>query len=202
MQRFFFPGRNPQSHRRSSSQGHTATATSNTRNMSSGTGHQHRYGQQNGGRSSGSGRSSSSSSSRRHSFSPGPSYVPFNDFLDAVRESSPFPTEYPVDSPTGPLQQSGSRSGPIPLDTSIQMTIIDDTLTDGRPLFYVMTCSLDDLDRILCSLCPSGKTIKFSTVGVPSMNLCSTKALDNFVRHGYSVTLEIGWKPSSPFRYL
>ncbi|KAI7913465.1 hypothetical protein M9X92_009448 [Pyricularia oryzae] len=169
MQRFFFPGRKPQSRRRSSSQGQTAS--SNTPNVSSSTGHHHRGGQQH------SGRSGSSSSSRRHSLS------------STVDLSNPFLMQHQeVESPVGPLPPSGSGPGPTPLDTSIQMTIIDDTVTEGRPLFYVMTCSLD--------------TIKFSTIGIPSMNLCSTKALDNFVRHGYSVTVEIGWKTPSPYRYF
>ncbi|TLS29996.1 hypothetical protein PpBr36_03054 [Pyricularia pennisetigena] len=183
MQRFFFPRSKSQSHRRSSSQ--NQTVISNTRNMSSGVGHGHGYGQQNCARSS----------SRRHSLSSSPSYVPFNDLLRVLKQSSPFLTMDLVDSPTGLLPQSGSRPGPIPFDTSVQMTIIDDTVTNDRALFYVVTCSLDDLERVLYAICPpSDKIIKFSTIGIPSMPLSSTEALDNFLRHGYSVTLEIGWK--------
>ncbi|EHA52289.1 hypothetical protein MGG_13182 [Pyricularia oryzae 70-15] len=73
-----------------------------------------------------------------------PSYVPFNDLPEAVDLSNPFLMQHQeVESPVGPLPPSGSGPGPTPLDTSIQMTIIDDTVTEGRPLFYVMTCSLD-----------------------------------------------------------
>ncbi|TLD15654.1 uncharacterized protein PgNI_01649 [Pyricularia grisea] len=192
MQRFFFPRSKSQSHRRSSSQGQTAS--SNTQNIFCSAGYPHRCGQQNCGHSS-------SSRSRRHSLSSGPSYVTFNELLDEVKQTSPFITRPSVDLPPGPGPLSGDRPGPIPLDTSIQMTVIDDTVTEGRALFYIMTCSLDDLDRVLYSLCPSDKTIKFSTIGVPSINLCSTKALDDFVRHGYSVTLEICWKTPFSYRY-